>query len=131
MRRKTGTCRISFLLVTGCLWLILFACEQDFPRLELDVRDVYDTTSIDVNYKFYGEPDYQTCRVTVEKVSYSSDIQVYFSEERLPPEGSLNIELAEGTYRIRFSVLSNRGLRKEVIASMDQTREFTIRLSGT
>ena len=130
MRRKISTCRISFLLLTGCLWLILFACEHDLPHLELDVQDVYDSSRIDVYYRFYGESDYQTCRVTVDKVSYSSDIRVYFKEERLPHEGSLNLDLAEGNYRIRFSVLSDRGIRNEVISSMDETREFTIHLSG-
>ena len=130
MRRKTCTCRVSFFLLTGCLWLILFACEHDFPRLELDVRDVYDSTRVDVDYRFYGESDYQTCRITVDQVSYSSDIRVYSKEEQLPYEGSLSLELAEGNYRFRFSVLSDRGFRKEVISSMDETREFTIHHSG-
>jgi len=62
----------------------------------------------------------------VEKEGISGPLIIQTQEERLPDTGTLSYSLDKGQYNLRFSVLSDRGQRREILAFLDETYSFLV-----
>ncbi|RKX77381.1 MAG: hypothetical protein DRP87_09400 [Spirochaetes bacterium] len=119
----------SRLYIKILLIFLLQSCGLDYPApyLYLDVDSVYTSPQVEIRYYFKSERNPQLCRVTLYKMNGSVFEQIYNSEERLPERGILKFNLENGIYRLRFSLLSERGFNHKVLPFLDRTYEFEVK----
>ena len=106
--------------------VLLFSCEITSPYLILHVQDTYNSSHVSIPYAYKSESSDQTCHITLSKIEITGYTTVLSEEERMPEEGTLSFDLNQGRYYLQFSVLSDRGLKREVLAFLDGTATFIV-----
>jgi hypothetical protein len=112
-----------FLLLTAAT-----GCSYNVPYLGLDVRNVYETSEVSVNYTYVCENSDQRCVYQLYNKLNPSEI-IDSGDDVMPQSGKLVFSgLAEGDYRLSFSVYSEKDGEYSLLRFLDGAYVFTVNL---
>jgi hypothetical protein len=126
---------LPFLIVIGVFTAGCTPPETPYLILQTNGPYYYDTgstaedsdfTNVDINYYFFAERDNHTCRITIEKIQFPDNEVVVSEDMLLYREGTIRYGLADGSYRLTFTVLSKRGAIYHELLFLNETVEFTV-----
>ena len=126
--------KITIFILLLCL-ITLFSCNPyQIPNLSLDLKSVYTKPDITVNYTYVCEYTYlrvekeQRCVYSLVNKALPSEI-IAEGDELLPWSGQLHFSgLAEGDYRLHFSVYSERDGVYSLLTYLDESYDFSVDL---
>ena len=110
---------VAFLLISGCSGYVV-------PYVSMDLKPVYSTADIRVNYTYVCEDNPQRCVYALYK-STAADTAIYEEDSILPNTGVLEFSgLAEGLYKLDFSVYSEKDGEYYMLKFLDKSYEFEV-----
>jgi hypothetical protein len=110
--------------------LLAVSCAVDFPTPSIAVTasQYYTTGSVSITCTFIYESGTQKCRYILAKMG-ADDYEIVETKELSPASGTqgvLDFTLADGRYRLEFSVLSTRGAVTQSLEFLTKTTYFTV-----
>ena len=127
--------RISLTFLTGALLVLLLAAScaaPGLPYLYVFSNTSYTAgTAVVVSYSFLSESEEQPCRVELYNIGYEPydpAYHVYSNDDKdIKNQGELVFDnLAAGTYKLEFTVLSKRFFQVTELPYLSETIGFTV-----
>ena len=108
------------------LCFLLAGCTYQIPYLSLDVKSSYAVSDVVINYSYVCEADEQRCVYSLYNTNNPSVI-LFQDDSVMPHSGTLTFGgLAEGNYRLFFSVYSTRDGESSPLKFLDSSWDFTV-----
>lgn len=113
---------VSSAVLTGC------GTAYRIPYLSLDLRETYTRSDITVNYTYVCEYDDQRCVYNLYN-NVEPSVSIAGDDAVLPQSGQITFTgLAEGSYRLDFTVYSEREGEYYALKFLDESYDFSIDL---
>lgn len=121
--------RFRLVLLPAAVALFLFSgCTPSYrlPYLSLDLKSVYSTADVKINYTYVCEEDDQHCVYKLyNKVEPS--VEAGGGDGVLPQSGSIEFNgLQEGDYSLEFSVYSFKNETYSLLKFLDESYDFSV-----
>ena len=124
--------KIRRFFLVGLTVLLMFAgcVKYRTPYLELDVRSVYNTSDIKINYTYVCEYRDQRCVYSLWN-RYDASEMIDGYDAVLPSSGTIDLtdlNLGEGDYRLDFDVYTETDGEYTLLKFLSDSWDFTIDL---